>query len=104
MWDKFRSTVSDLMKKYIPTKMLSGRKLKKPWINRKVKSQMRRPDKLFRRVKKTKNDSDIRKYKDCKKAVQESERQAYWAYINGIIEAEDPEVDRPPNRKDSGTT
>ena len=87
------------MKKYIPTKMFSGKKLKKLWINRNVKSQMRRRDKLFRRVKKTENDSDIRKYKDCKNAVQKSERQAYWAYINGIIGAEDPEVDRPPKQK-----
>ena len=87
------------MKKYIPTKMLSRRKLKKSWINRKVKSQMRRRDKLFRRMKTTKNDIDIRKYKVCKKAVQKSVRQAYWAYINGIIEVEDSEVDRPPKQK-----
>ena len=99
LWDKFCSTVSDLMKKYKPSKMLSRKKLKKPWINRKVKSQMRRRGKLFRRVKKTKNDSDTRKYKDCKKAVQKSERQAYWVYINGVIETEDPEVDRPPKQK-----
>ena len=99
LWNKFRSTVTDLMKKYIPTKMLNGKKVRKPWINRKVKSQMRRRDKLFRRMKKTKNESDTRKYKDCKKGVQKSERQAYWTYINGIIEAEDPEVDRPPKQK-----
>ena len=99
LWNKFRSTVTDLMKKNIPTKMLNGKKVKKPWINRKVKSQMRRRDKLFRRLKKTKTESDIRKYKDCKMGVQKSERQAYWTYINGIIEAEDPEVDRPPKQK-----
>ena len=39
------------------------------------------------------------KYKECKKAPQKHERQAYWTYINGIIEAEDPEVDRPPKQK-----
>ena len=54
---------------------------------------------LFRRIKKTKNDSDIRKYKECKKALQKHERQAYWTYINGIIEADDPEVDQPPKQK-----
>ena len=104
LWDKFRTIVTDLMQKYIPTKTLNGKKIRKPWINRKVKSQMRRRDKLFRRMKKTKNDSDIRKYKECKKALQKHERQAYWTYINGIIEADDPEVDRPPKQKDSGTT
>ena len=37
--------------------------------------------------------------RNVKKAVQKHERQAYWAYINGIIEAEDPEVDGPPKQK-----
>ena len=67
LWDKFQATVTDLMNKHIPTKTLNGKKIKKPWINRKVKSQMRRRDKLFRRMRKTKNDSDIRKYKECKR-------------------------------------
>ena len=39
LWNKFRLTVSGLMKKYIPSKMLKGNKIKKPWIDRKVKSQ-----------------------------------------------------------------
>ena len=99
LWDKFRTIVTDLMQKYIPTITLNRKKIRKPWINRKVKSQMRRRDKLFRRMKKTKNDSDISKYKECKKALQKHERQAYWTYINGIIEADDPEVDRPPKQK-----
>ena len=49
LWDKFCSTVSSLMKKYIQIKTLKGNK-----INRKVKSLMPRRDKLFRRKKKTK--------------------------------------------------
>ena len=72
LWDKFCTKVTDLMQKYIPTKTLNGKKIRKPWINRKVKSQMRRRDKLFRRMKKTKNDSDIRKYKECKKGATET--------------------------------
>ena len=89
LWDKFQATVTDLMNKHIPTKTLNGKKIKKPWINRKVKSQMRRRDKLFRRMRKTKNDSDIRKYKECKKALQKSERQDYWTYINDIKDKAD---------------
>ena len=68
--------------------MLSGKKIKKPWINRKLKAQVRRRDKLFRRMKKTNNETDIRKFKECKKAVQKIERQSYWTNINGIIETE----------------
>ena len=52
LWVKFCSTVSDLMIKYIPSKMLKGNKVKKPWINRTVRSLIRRRNKLFRKMKK----------------------------------------------------
>ena len=99
LWNKFRSTVSDLMTKYIPTKILSGKKIKKPWINRKITVLMHRREKLFRRMKKTKNETDIRKFKECKKAVQKTERQSYWSYINNIIETGEPDRDQPPKQK-----
>ena len=99
MWNQFRSLTSSLMKKHIPTKLLSGKKINKPWINKKIKSLMRCRDKLFRRMKKTKNEKDIRKYKDCKKAVQKQERQSYWTYINNIIEEGDPDSDQQPKQK-----
>ena len=62
LWIKFRHVTTDLMKKYIPTKLLSGNKINKPWINKKIKSLMRCGDKLFRRMKKTKNEKDVRNY------------------------------------------
>ena len=52
LWVKFCSTVSDLMNKYISSKMLKGNKVKKPWINRTVRSLIRRRNKLFRKMKK----------------------------------------------------
>ena len=91
LWNKLRSTVSDLMKRYIPTK--------KPWINRKMKAMMRRRDQLFNQMRKTKNETDIRKFKECKKAVQKMERQSYWAYINNIIETGEPDSDHIPKQK-----
>ena len=94
LWYKFSSSVSDLMTRYIPTKMLSGKKIKKLWINRKLKAQMPRRNKLFRRMKKTKNKTDIRKFKECKKAVQKIERESYWTYINNIIHDHNPKKKR----------
>ena len=99
LWMKFRHVTTDLMKKYIPTKLLSEKKINKPWINKKIKSLMRCRDKLFRRMKKTKNEKDVRKYKDCKKAVQKQERQSYWTYINNIIEVGDPDSEQQPKQK-----
>ena len=34
LWYKFSFSVSDLMTRYIPTKMLSGKKIKKTWITK----------------------------------------------------------------------
>ena len=87
------------MYRYIPTKILSGKKIKKPWINRKIKAMMHRRDKLFSRMRKTKNERDIRKFNECKKAVQETERQSYWNYINNIIETGEPDNDHTPKQK-----
>ena len=50
-------------------------------------------------MKKTKNEKDVRKYKDCKKAVQKQERQSYWTYINNIIEVGDPDSEQQPKQK-----
>ena len=47
-------------------------------------------------MKKSKNKTDIGKYKDSKKSVQKAERQSYWAYINDIIETGDLENDHQP--------
>ena len=99
LWTNFRRLTSTLMKKYIPTKLLSGKKINKHWINKKIKSLMRWRDKLFRRMRKTKKEKDVRRFKDCKKAVQKQERQSYWNYINNIIEVGDPDSDQQPKQK-----
>ena len=99
LWTNFWRLTSTLMKKYIPTKLISGKKINKPWINKKIKFLMRCRDKLFRRMRKTKNEKDVRRFKDCKKAVQKQERQSYWSYTNNIIEVGDPDSDQQPKQK-----
>ena len=59
---------------------------------------MRHRDKPFRRMRKTGNETDIRKYKDCKRNAQKYERQSYWSYVNRIIEVVDQE-DEPVKTK-----
>ena len=51
------------------------------------------------RMRKTRSDTDIRKYKDCKKNVQKSERQSYWYYVNRITEVGDQDGERPSKQK-----
>ena len=60
---------------------------------------MKRRSKLFTRMRKTRNETDIRKYKECKKTLQKTERQPYWAYVNNIIETGDPNDEHYPKQK-----
>lgn len=50
-------------------------------------------------MRKTKNDSDVRKYRTHKAATQKLERQAYHRYVNNLIEINDPENDKQPKQK-----
>ena len=50
-------------------------------------------------MRKTKNETDVRKYKECKSTLQKVERQSYWAYVNNIIEIGNPDDDHQPKQK-----
>ena len=99
LWAKFRTLTTELMRKYIPTRLIKGNKLKKPWIDKKVRSMIRRQQKLFQRMRKTRNETDVRKYRECKRILQKSERQSYWSYVNNIIEVGDQDSAYQPKQK-----
>ena len=73
LWAKIRTLTTELMRKYIPTRLIKGNKLNKPWIDKKVRSLIRRRQKLFQRVWKTRNETDVRKYREYKRILQKSE-------------------------------
>ena len=50
LWAKFRTLTTELMRKYIPTRLIKGNKLKKLWIDKKVRSLISRRPKLFQRM------------------------------------------------------
>jgi len=47
IWKTFETKLKQLMEKHIPSKMLSGNKINKPWINKDLKSHIRRRNKLY---------------------------------------------------------
>ena len=98
IWTTFKTAFLKLMEKHIPKRTIRGNKTRKPWIDRKVKTSIRRRNKLYSRMKKTKNAADIRKYKESKRKVQKAERNSYWNYINNIIEVGDDQ-NGPPNKQ-----
>ena len=99
LWTMFTKHLSDLMHAHIPAKTLKGRKMKKPWIDRKVRTAIRKKARLYTRMRKTKKQQDIRKYRQCKGDVQKLERQAYFSYINNIIEVNEDHDDKPSKQK-----
>jgi hypothetical protein len=84
---------------YIPQKTVKGNKNNKQWINREVKSALRRKNKLFKKKKASQKPSDIKKYKDAKATVQRIQRKAYWEYVDNIIEFGHPEKDENPGKQ-----
>ncbi|MCG7866607.1 MAG: reverse transcriptase family protein, partial [Candidatus Thiodiazotropha taylori] len=99
LWVQFRDTITSGMQKYIPSKMIKGNKVKKPWVNRKVKSLMAKQRKLFKKKKKAKNSKTERAYKTVKASVQREERQAYWEYVENLIEIGEDDNDAPRKQK-----
>ena len=99
LWTLFKNKIHALMEKYIPSKLLRGNKLQKPWISREVKGLMRKRNKLFKRQRKTGNPKDIKHYKETKARLQKAERQSYWNFVDNIIEVGDPEKEHQPKQK-----
>ena len=99
LWTAFKSHIQDLTAKHIPSKMLQGNKLHKPWIGKSVKPLIRRRNILFQRQKKSNSPKDIRLYKEAKAKLQKAERQSYWSYVENIIEVGDPNQDQQPRKQ-----
>ena len=87
------------MDKYIPSKMLRGDKIQKPWVNKQVKSLRRKQNLLFKRQRRTRAAKDIRHYKETKAKLQKAERQSYWKYLDNLIEVGDPGQEHQPKQK-----
>jgi hypothetical protein len=99
MWLAFKTKLTTLMKMCIPQKTVKGNKNNKQWINREVKSALRRRNKLFKKKKASQKPSDIKKYKDAKATAERIQSKAYWEYENNIIEFGDPENYEKPGKQ-----
>ena len=99
LWTIFKNKVHSLMDQYVPSKLLCGNKLQKPWISREVKALMRKRDKLFKRQRKTGRAQNIRHYRETKARLQKAERQSYWNFVDHIIDKGEPEREHKPKQK-----
>ncbi|KAH3878134.1 hypothetical protein DPMN_002018 [Dreissena polymorpha] len=79
--------------------MLFENKVHKPWITKAVKVLHRKRNKLFARQKATGKSKDRHSYLQAKATSQRLERQAYWKYIENLIEEGDQEEDQKANKQ-----
>ena len=72
-----------LVKDHIPHKTAKS-KDSQPWINNDIRKLIKRRDRLYKKSKKTGNQTINKKYKETKHHVQKLIRKAYWDYIENI--------------------
>ncbi|MEW8544204.1 MAG: reverse transcriptase family protein, partial [Candidatus Thiodiazotropha sp.] len=92
-WTEFKTTIHKLMEKHVPHKMIRGDKKPKPWITKTIRAMHRKRDKLFKKQRASKHHKDFEKYKSMKARVQKAERQAYWSYLDQLINFGDPDTE-----------
>ena len=65
-WTLFERKLQGLISKYIPSKMISGNKIHKPWITQEVKSLHRKRNKLHAKQKASDKPKDKRRYQQAR--------------------------------------
>jgi hypothetical protein len=99
-WEVFKNLLHDLMERHIPTKMLKGSKPSKPWVDKDVKRLVRRRNRCFKKQRRSKDPSDIKRYRDSKAELQKALRNAHWRYVEDLIDTGDPaDLNRPTQQK-----
>ena len=71
--------------------MLRRKKVDEPWIGARIKSLFSNRDKLFARQKLSGKLADKKCYLEAKAKAQRCAKQAYWRYVENVIEVGDPE-------------
>ncbi|XP_052794650.1 uncharacterized protein LOC128227817 [Mya arenaria] len=98
-WTTFEMTLKSLIEKFIPSKVIKGDKLKKPWIDKNIRSKHRKLKRLYSKQKASGKAEDHRKYEKARSTTQKLERQAYWKHVEDLIEGDDDELDQPPKKQ-----
>ena len=81
MWTTFKQELFKHLDKHVPSKMIKSNN-RLPWINHKIRKQLKKKQRLYQQAKRTKQWANYRHYqKECKREI----RKAEWNYINTAI-------------------
>ena len=88
-WEPFLDACNTTVDKNIPSKMVKGNKIYTPWIDKEVKTHMKKRDRLFKRYQKYGTAEYREGYLKARAETQRVERQAYWKNLETLIEEGD---------------
>ena len=84
LWSDFVTTLDTLTSKCIPTKIIRG-KFSLPWITQSIRRQIRRRDDLYRKLKKTGDQTFRDKFLALRKAIKHNIKSSYNLYLEGLL-------------------
>jgi len=98
-WNIFEKKIKELINKHIPSKTISGNRVKKPWIDKAIRSKHKLLKKLYSKLKKSSNPKDRQNYINVRNQTQKLERNSYWRYVENLIDEDTPDVDQQPSKQ-----
>jgi hypothetical protein len=94
LWLTFRQGLEQAIQKFVPSRTLKS-KSGLPWISKKIKSMIRKKEKLYRKMRQSKSQIDTDKFRQMRHKCQSEIRKAYNTFLDGIIS---PDPKQPPKR------
>ena len=84
LWSDFVTTLEAFTSKCIPTKTIQG-KCSLPWITQSICRQIRRRDDLYRKFKKTGDQTFRDKFLALRKNIKHNIKSSYNLYLEGLL-------------------
>ena len=83
-WTEFKSNLTSIIDKYVPSKFISTR-YNLPWMSRAILRLSRKKHRLFKKAKRSHKASMWERYKSCKKQVTQGLKRARDDFINRAV-------------------
>ena len=83
-WDYFKEKLSQGLEKYIPSKIAKS-KVSHPWVNRKIRREIRKRERLYKKAKKSGSQIDLQAFKSQKRRVRYLINKSHDEYVNNYV-------------------
>ena len=84
VWTEMRSSLNQALSDHVPHKQTRP-KPSLPWVDYETKKLISRRDKVYKRMKKSGDETLKQEFKTLKRLIQKRLRRAYWRCAEGLI-------------------